>query len=488
MMASAAHRVKEDDPIVAGEGAVDDAAGILLWASPTAGAPISLAWMPAGAQCFVHLRPAQLVSHPEGEKVIESLGPWGRKTVDRLRTLIGAELAELDAVTFAVVVVEGGKLTVCIRVELVEPWDENELAGRLPDGRSVGRGELHRLVDDWSYLMPKASLGRTLVVCPAELANELVESAGEAPQLVRDIEGLLAQSDADRTATIILAPRFLDAGGSGLLSDAAEPLREVLRWLVDADATAVAVSADLRENLYVELHAAPALNVRPRQLAASLRERVDDAPDAIESIVTGRAWPPYGRSVLSKLPAMLRTMATYTRTGAERNHAVLNCHLPSVAAHNLLMGAELLLTQSDGAAAAPREPAGGEESVAERLARPTSLSFAKDTLQRAIDMLVGDLGVEIAIEGRELQGEGITRNQSFGIDLRDRPAREILVEILRRANPDRSAASPADPRQKLVFVIDPGGGGAAGRIIVTTRAAAEKRGLVLPAEFVGTGR
>ena len=486
--APAARGVNDDGAVVTDEGAVDDPAGTLLWASPTEGAPISLAWMPAGAQCIVHLRPRQLASHSEGEKILEALGPWGRRTVDRLRTLVGAELAELDAVTLAIVVAEGGNLAACIRVELVKSWDENELAERFPNGRTVGRDDLHRMVDDWSYLLPKSSSGRTLVVCPTELASELVESEGEAPQLVRDMEGLLAQSDADRTATIILAPRFLDAGGSRLLSDAAAPLREALRWLVEADATAVALSADLRDNLYVELSAAPALNVRPRQLAASLEARVDDAPDAVEGIIAGRSWQPYGRSVLSRLPAMLRTLAACVRVGEEDKHAVLNCHLPSIAGHNLLMGAELLLSQLRDEATAPGELSAAERTVTERLGRPTSLSFAKDTLQRAIELLADDLDVEIVIEGRDLQAEGITRNQSFDIDLRDRPAREILVEILRRANPDRSAASPADPRQKLVYVVEPAVGPVEGRIIVTTRWAAEKRGLPLPAEFLGKGR
>ncbi len=90
--------------------------------------------------------------------------------------------------------------------------------------------------------------------------------------------------------------------------------------------------------------------------------------------------------------------------------------------------------------------------------------------------------------GADLQLEGITRNQQLSLDLRDRPGSEILVEILRGANPDRTAAGPADPRQKLVYVIEPPAGDAPGRIIVTTRSAAEKRGQTLPDAFLGTAR
>jgi hypothetical protein len=122
-------------------------------------------------------------------------------------------------------------------------------------------------------------------------------------------------------------------------------------------------------------------------------------------------------------------------------------------------------------------------SVAERLARRTTLRFPRDTLETALDMLAQDLGVEIILLGSDLQLEGITKNQSLGIDLADRPAGEILVEILRRANPDKSASGPADERQRLVYLIKPRGAGEEEAIFVTTRSQALRRGDRLPAVF-----
>ncbi len=92
-------------------------------------------------------------------------------------------------------------------------------------------------------------------------------------------------------------------------------------------------------------------------------------------------------------------------------------------------------------------------------------------------MLAEDVGVEIVIRGPDLQLDGITRNQLFAIDMSDRSGEEILVEILRRANPDKLAAGPADPRQKLVYVVGPEA------IFITTRAGAAARGEALPAVF-----
>lgn len=475
------------------EQVVEDTNEMLLWESPTSGPPISLEWTPAGAQCFVHLRPAALIAHGEGERVLAGLGSWGRDAVDRLRAATGAELTEIDAVLVSIVEGVDGKLDACLRVELVKPWDDAELARRFPNGREAKLGKSFvRIVDDRArWLADQASRpGHTLVVCPQAIASELIDSGGESPPLVRDLESLVAHADTLRDVTIIFSPRFLQAGGSGLVAGDAAPLRDGLLWLVDRDATAAAVSAHWDADFFVELRAAPALSVPPRRLAARLRERVAELPSKIDAVIDPSSRPPYGRNVLERLPAMLRTLAELTRSGDDDRLAVLNCYLPAPAGHNLLTATELLLTLPPGeAASAAGQPTGNRpQSIEDLLTQPTSLSFPKDSLQRALELLADDLGVPVVIAGADLQLDGITQNQSLSLNMRNRPAGEILVEILRRANPDRTAAGPADPRQKLVYVIEPPTGDGPGRIIVTTRSAAEKRGLALPAVFGSAGR
>ena len=90
---------------------------------------------------------------------------------------------------------------------------------------------------------------------------------------------------------------------------------------------------------------------------------------------------------------------------------------------------------------------------------------------------------EIVIAGRDLQLDGITKNQSFGMDVRDKPAAEVLLTIMRLANPDKTAQGAADPAQKLVYVIRSGGAGGEEKIVVTTRAQAKVRQERLPAVF-----
>ena len=81
-----------------------------------------------------------------------------------------------------------------------------------------------------------------------------------------------------------------------------------------------------------------------------------------------------------------------------------------------------------------------------------------------MQMLADEIGIEIEILGSDLQLEGITKNQSFGLDEKQKPAAAILSTILAKANPDG----------KLVYVIRKTDAGE--RIEITTRAAVEKRG------------
>jgi hypothetical protein len=107
----------------------------------------------------------------------------------------------------------------------------------------------------------------------------------------------------------------------------------------------------------------------------------------------------------------------------------------------------------------------------------------RDTLEAALANLGKAIEVEIIIRGADLQADGITKNQSLTLDLENRPAAEILVEILRRANPDKSAAGPADTRQKLVYVIGPKSPGGPEAVLITTRARAAERRETLPDVF-----
>jgi len=478
------------------EQIVDDPEGSLLWASPTAGPPIAMAYVPAGTQCLIYLRPAQLADHPEGEKVLAALGPWGAEARAQLETLAGAKLNEMDVALVSLVVARDGSIDATLRVQLLVPWDEAELTRRFPQAREETQGEYSLLTDGkraW-FLAPGdgGSPRDALVACPESLVAELMASEGDAPLLARDIESLVAASDADRSATAIVGAKFLAASGTHLLEGEAEPLRDSIAALLGNDATAASLSVHWGDAFFAELRAAPALTVPSRWLATTLQTRVAESATDIDAAIQAGTWSEYGRGVLTRFPAMVEKLGQMSRRGEADKQAVVRAYLPAAAGHNLLMGAELLLTQAapSGDAIADAGVVKGEiraTTIEQKLAKVTSLTFPKETLQRALELLAEDVGVAIEIDGAALRAEGITQNQSFALAERERSAEAILVAILRLANPDRTATGPDDPRQKLVYVVDSTADGG-GRMIVTTRAAAAESGRALPRTFGGDGR
>jgi hypothetical protein len=266
-------------------------------------------------------------------------------------------------------------------------------------------------------------------------------------------------------------------------------LRQPLFWFLGDELSAAALGLDWSDNFYFELMAVPTLDTSPESASRILVQRVAKIPEKLESFVVGINPRPYGRAVIARFPAMLRKLSAYTRSGFDGDVAVLNGYLPAVAGHNLLLGAELTLAEQSGGLKTNAEAAASSApemkppaTVSERLQRVTSLQFPRDTLESALEQLSQDIDVPIAIRGADLQADGITKNQSFGIKVENKRAEEILVEVLRLANPDKTAAGANDTKQKLVYVIGPSEGGAE-QVFVTTRAAAGARGEELPPVF-----
>lgn len=468
------------------ENLIVDDDGETLWVSPTDGPPLDLAFLPPGVQLVVALRPRELYEHPEGEKVVDSLGPLGKRAIEVVEQSIGAPLRDVSKLFIAIGIGADGAMSTSLVASLPQPVSLAELRERLPGAREEKlASETYLVAATEAFFIPSARPD-TLVVAPASAMPDIVELDGVAPPLRRDMERLVAHTDDSRQVTILVAPNFLFSEGRGLFSGAMAPLRSPLFWFLGDEFSASSLSFHWGDNFFAELVAVPTLETLPERASQILAKRIDQIPDRLQTYLDSLHPSKYSRQVVARLPAMLRQLASYTRRANERDVAILRSYLPVVAGHNLLLASELAIAESSGATTAVSiAPQDAPLSVADRLRKVTSLRFTRDTLETALGMLASDIGVEITILGADLQLEGITKNQSFAMDSTDRPAEEILVEILRKANPDKAASGPADPRQKLVYVIRPSASpGAPESIIVTTRAQAAQRGETLPAAFV----
>jgi hypothetical protein len=335
-----------------------------------------------------------------------------------------------------------------------------------------------------AYVVPAADEGRRLVISSAALMPELLNSGPKAAPLRRELLKLVQTSDSDRLATLLFTTRAVLVDlAPGLAAAGLERLRSAAGWMLRDNVQAAALSIHLHENCYLEGRLVGSVQTTTAEkLASVFRERMKSLAVDVEDYLSRTGLHPHGSKILIRLGTMARFVERQIRIGAEDEQVVINCYLPAVAAHNLVLGAELAISQPAGldpAMAATTSlpeavaPEVGARSMAEKLGQTASLSFERETLERAIQLLSAEIGVPMEILGGDLQLEGITKNQSFGLQENGKPAAEILRKIMLLANPDG----------KLVYVIKPRSPGGEEAVFITTRSAAQKRGDRVPPEL-----
>ena len=178
----------------------------------------------------------------------------------------------------------------------------------------------------------------------------------------------------------------------------------------------------------------------------------------------------YSTKVLANFPYQAEALEEHTLVGVVDKQVVLRSYLPAAAAPNLMLGTYLSLLESYSgpavgtvagkAAAAQDKPLTATEALKKKI----TISFPRNTLEVSMQLIQDEIKVPIKIMGPDLQIEGITKNQSLNdFAEKDKPAIDILLKILKQANPDG----------KLIYVIKKVDGKE--EIWLTTRVAAAAR-------------
>ncbi len=501
----------------------------LPWASPTTGPRPRLAYLPPGSQLGLVGRPADLLATEPGRLFLESLGPVAKAALGRAAAFCGCREADIELVQAGWQAGEGDEILAGYAVRLAAGRSvvADEPARRQAWGATTAReiaGETVHVGKPFSFWVPSWEEGRVLVIASdATLATAVPglpvggppgerdpdraagggPAAGEpfiasivrqsleardrpAEALLADLplqlETLVGMLDAQWHVTLFGSPHYLLNRGRGVLAGPLAKLVTPLRHLFGESIRGAALSAHVADQTYLELDVVAERDPPARAFAPQLAEHVEELPTTIEDYCVQLTPSPYGRVLVMRLPGMLRYLVTNMRVGVEGNGVVLNAYLPPAAAHNLALAAELALAQSPGAAlavAGPTPPAGSSPADSPappagalgKLQKRITIVFPRDTLEMAIQMVSEEVGVPMEILGTDLQLDGITQNQSFGLEARDQTAAEVLRTILTQANPDG----------KLVYIVRTEDG--VEKILVTTRAQVEKRGDPLPPEF-----
>jgi eukaryotic-like serine/threonine-protein kinase len=330
--------------------------------------------------------------------------------------------------------------------------------------------------------------------------KNLVEQAADY-KAINSLDGSLGELahrvDASRHFTAMILPSALfNQQGQELVGKLWEPVNRQARILTDDHIRGVLFSAHFEaEQSYWELTVDHTADVKNQALVDSLKKSFADAQSMIVDAAAFLPGDSYWNRVRLRLDNMFDGFVRNSRFGAESGFVIVNSWVPATAVHNLLKASDLAVrmngTSPIAAAAKPVAP----QSLAQLLAIKRDL---KVTTNPDLNVLLQNLVTEvkdshpglpfefrIELIGNDLVGEGITQNQRPGdFELKDATLASILTEIVVRANPDKSATGPADPKCKLVWVIadEPQKPGA--KIIqITTRAAAEAKSLELPQAF-----
>jgi hypothetical protein len=452
--------------------------GKTLWASPTTGPPISWAYLPARAEIVLALRPAELLRHPEGGKFLSALGPVGQQARAAFEGAAGVPASEMEHLIIAWSHTSSGWTPTYV-VKTTAPIQPEMLVAKYQSSAEMSHGsEKYFVAENRAYAAPTAEQGRTVITSAADQMQEILARGRNSAPLSREIVKLLQTSDSQRLVTLLFEkdalvtraqPQFVAAGLS--------PLRDALSWLLDEDARAAALSLHLAEECYLEVRMIGVVDRTAGQLSETLRARMKRLTSDVEAYLGRIDFHPYGKRVLLRFARMTEFVQDQLRLETEGDQVVINAYLPAVAAHNLALGTELAISQPSGQAISetPVETSPADRNsatVADKLKRPISFVQQLDTLESAVRAISAEIGVPIEVLGADLQPEGITRNNQFGVEARDRPASDVLRAVLLKANPEG----------KLVYVIKPKSPAGEEMIFVTTRAAAARRGDKLPAE------
>jgi hypothetical protein len=427
---------------------------------------------------ILEARPAELLATADGRLIRQAGDSPLASACAELERLIGMPLESVEQLQIGWQAAADGQPLAAIWARRKKSAAEasrsdSPEADEQPAGSNEGGEDL----GGWSRWQPPDANGDEVVVASSELLPAIVEAAGDEPVLPRSMRPLLPVLDRQRHFTLFGSPHYFVHDGRQLLPPAMLPLLDPLERLLGADCPAAAVSFHLDERTYLEFAALGPPVGSARELERQLSKGLSGLPDRTEDITASRTFSPYGRRLVQRLPQMLRLAKTGLRVRRDqRDLVVANTYLPQFAGHNLALAAVLLLEQL---AASPIEEvavAGGEAgkplTLAERFQRPVTIEFSRDTLEVAVQMLADESEIPMTIAGNDLQLEGITMNQSFGLKAQDLPAEEVLLMILSKSDNNSG---------KLVYVVRQEAG--VDVIVVTTKTAAGKRGESLPAVF-----
>lgn len=472
--------------------------GVALWESPTTGPRMAFEYLPPNARMVFTVRLADLVRNPQGRLAISALAPELQQTIQAWLAAAGLEetdvrqavigLYPLDDAAYSPlsVLTLGGDVPLA---RLRELWRAVELQ---PGSRILKSGDQCYL----PILSPRdPSKVEGFVMGPQSLVEQAVEFQG-INSLDGSFKSLSPRVDASRHFNAMILPSaFFNQQGQALVGSLWADVQRFARTLVPSELRGLLFSLHFDgEQAYWELTLDHTVDAKPSAMVESVKKAFAQTLANVDAVAAESPSDPYWNRVRVRLNNIVDGCLRTSRFGAEAGLVVVNNWVPDAAPHNLLKAADVALRfrKDQPLVASAVERPVTPRTMAELLQQRRSLSVTTNpdlnillkNLETEINEAYTDLPFpfRIQISGNDLLREGITQNQRPGdFELANQTLAQILTEIVFRANPDKEAAGPEDPRCKLVWVIRESDGQP--EIVITTRTGAQEAGLDLPAPF-----
>lgn len=437
---------------------------------------------------------------PEGK-----LAPELQEGLARLEAHLGASWNEIDHLTLAVLPAGDGSVrfsaavTMKTTAELAAFITRNKIElAKTDDGKSIYVGESE---DQPAFYFPPSSNATQIskyAVGSLDAIRDIASNDGAPIVLPRNLAALWEGIGEQPSFALLAAPNFFFADGRSILEQFAIQWREPLKQLLVPDASGVMLRMEYRDSWYGELGLSPGGGVTSLALQAKIQEHLARLPSAAEQFLVNASPHPSWRLLAIRFPAMVRALQSMTRTGVVKGNVHLNFYLPKEAAPNLLLASWLASnTTTAPATGSPTTvtPSNALTTLEQLIQHKFSIRFGQESLEMAGESIrdqfnaslpAGSLPLEIVLLGGDLELDGITQNQQIRDFLHeDQTLSFVLDDLVRRANPDRTATELSQLAQKLVWVIgaDPNNPGKQ-VVLITTRTQANEKKYTLPAQFV----
>ena len=481
----------------------DDAT--LPWAPPNSGEPISLDMLPPEAQIWLHWKPAKFEQDPQGQQLLSVLEADIAPVTEYLTTRAGTSLDNISEILAAFYPGKEGRPEIAIRFTLNAELALSDLKlkwGTVQETKSGkatiftnDRGEAYFISLD---TLSDAKKYKAFTVGPQKRIEELVALDGGLPPLRRQLEQLQRTTDNSADLTVLFAPGFLFTDGRQILTNAVPAARPALAEVLATDMQAGLLTTTLKPNWYTELRLIGNSDLDASRIAKDLNTRLTTLPDAIESRMIGGAFDPSWGKLSVRYPQMLRELLRQLRVNVEDGQAIANFYLPKVAAPNLIVASWLAAHSEAGktlVATKDNTPADQPSLTPEQfLDRPIKLSFDQESLEISLQSIAEATAdglpasqpkLAMELDYGSMEKDGITQNQQIRQFMHNgKPLREVLTDLVKRANPTPGIQDTTSAELKFVWILvdaadKPGGK----KILLTTRAYVNEKKLSLSKEF-----